>query len=219
MVRMEMGNGYDLLWRILALAVPGFDPTIQVKIPVWVEEDIFEFALLFLLYFCLQAKKGVIQDDRTQSISFLNAVNEPAYADAITTLYTCVTNYTSGLEDGYLPANLCIMGLVTQLHANARTRAQAILPRVRCTLGGLNAYNDARVMIQDSPMVARLADDRGPSTDRRNGGVRDDVHSDRGGGRPYVQGGCGAARGSHTPSTLGAVLYARTGIMVNIVRT
>ncbi len=145
----------------------------------------------------------MVQDDRTQSISFLNAVNEPAYADAITTLYTCVTNYTSGLEDGYLPANLCIMGLATQLHANARTLAQAVLPRVRRTLGGINDYSDTRVTIQDSPMVARLADDRGPSKDRRNGSVRDNDRTDRGGGRPYVQGGRGDARGSRTPSPWG----------------
>ena len=203
MVRMEPGNGYDLLWRILALAVPGFDPTIQVKIPVWVEEDIFEFALSFLLYFRLQAKKGVVQDDRTQSISFLNAVNEPAYAGAITTLYTCVTNYTLGLEDGYLPANLCIMGLAMQLHANARTRAQSILPRVCRTLGGITDYSNIRVTIQDSPMVARLADDRGPSKDRRNGGVRDNDRTDRGGGRPYVQGGRGDGCGGRTPSPRG----------------
>ena len=128
MVRMETGNGYDLLWRVLALAVPGYDHTIQVKIPVWMDEDIFEFALSFLLHFRLQAKKGVVQDNRTHSISFLNAINEPAYADAITTLYTMVTNYNSGPDDGYLPVNLCIMGLATQLNANARMRAQAVIP-------------------------------------------------------------------------------------------
>ena len=33
MVHMESGNGYDLLWRMMALSVPGFDPTRQVKIP------------------------------------------------------------------------------------------------------------------------------------------------------------------------------------------
>ena len=33
MVRMESNNGYDLLWRVLELTVPGFDPTFPVKIP------------------------------------------------------------------------------------------------------------------------------------------------------------------------------------------
>ena len=103
MVRMESGNGFDLLWRVMALSVPGFDPTRQVTIPVWDDADIFDFALSFLLYFRLLAKKGVVQDDRTNSFSFLNAITEPAYADAITTLMTCITNYASGLDDGYLP--------------------------------------------------------------------------------------------------------------------
>jgi len=35
MVRIESNNGYDLLWRILELTVPGFDPTFPVKIPTW----------------------------------------------------------------------------------------------------------------------------------------------------------------------------------------
>ncbi len=73
MVCMESGNGYDLLWQVMALSVPGFDPTCQLKIPAWDDNDIFDFALSFLLYFRLQAKKGVIQDDRTNSILFLNA--------------------------------------------------------------------------------------------------------------------------------------------------
>jgi len=132
---MDSGNGYDLLWRVMALSVPGFDPTLQVSIPAWHDDDIFDFALSFLLYFRLQAKKGVVQDDRTNSIAFLHAITEPAYADAITTLSTCITNYVSGIDDGYLPQNLCIMGLATQLHTNARTRAHAVIPRVRRTLG------------------------------------------------------------------------------------
>ena len=74
MVRMDSGNGYDLLWRVMALLVPGFDLTLQVKIPAWDDDDIFDFALSFLLYFRLQAKKGVAQDDRTNSIAFLNAI-------------------------------------------------------------------------------------------------------------------------------------------------
>ncbi len=45
MVHMESGNGYDLLWRVMALSVPGFDPTLQVKIPVWNDNNIFNFPL------------------------------------------------------------------------------------------------------------------------------------------------------------------------------
>ncbi len=195
MVRMESGNGYDLLWRIMALSVPGFDPTLQVKISVWSNDDIFEFALSFLLYFCLQAKKGVVQDDRTHSISFLNAISEPAYADAITTLMTCITNYVSGLDDDYLPANLCIMGLATQLHSNARTRAHEVVSRVRRTLGMSVTEWDCGATIQGSPRVARLADKRAPYRDSR-GGCGDSRH---GSTRTFVQGNRGHGRTGHPP--------------------
>jgi hypothetical protein len=59
MTHMELGNGYNLLLRVLMLMVPGFDPTIPVTIPVWQDEDIFEFVSSFCLYFRLQAKKGL----------------------------------------------------------------------------------------------------------------------------------------------------------------
>lgn len=167
MVRMESANGYDLMWRVLSLSVPGFDPMIQVMIPVWADDDIFDFGLSFLMYFHLQTKKGMVQDDRMHSISFLNAIAEPAYADAITPLMTCITNHVAGFDDGYLPANLCIMGLATQLHANAHIRAHAVIPRVRRTLG--MGVEDRRVTIQGLPMVAHLADDRTPSRDARGG--------------------------------------------------
>jgi hypothetical protein len=51
MTRMELGNGYDLLWQILALTVPGFDPTIPKTIPAWQDVDIFVFATSFSLHF------------------------------------------------------------------------------------------------------------------------------------------------------------------------
>ncbi len=35
MVHSELGNGYDLLWRILELTVPGFDPANPIIILVW----------------------------------------------------------------------------------------------------------------------------------------------------------------------------------------
>ncbi len=66
MVRAESGNGYDLLWQILELTVPGFDPANPIKLPIWHrDEDVFGFAQAFLLYFRLQSKKGVYYDDRT----------------------------------------------------------------------------------------------------------------------------------------------------------
>jgi hypothetical protein len=34
-MRAENGNGYALLWEIMALSVPGFDPTLHVLARVW----------------------------------------------------------------------------------------------------------------------------------------------------------------------------------------
>jgi hypothetical protein len=171
MVCMEFGNGYDLLWRVLALLVPGFDPT-------------------------LQAKKGVVQDNQTNSILFLNAITEPAYADAITTLMTCITNYVSGIDDGYLPPNLCIMGLASQLHTNARTRARAVIPRVCRTLGMSVEEWDCGTIIQGSLRVVCLADERAPFQDSHGG--RGD--SRQGASRPFVQGGRGNGGRTGCPS-------------------
>jgi hypothetical protein len=128
MVRMESGNGYDLLWHVLSLLVPGFDPTLPAILPAWFDGDDFEFVHSFHLYYCLQAKKGVVSDDQTQSATFLKSIQEPLYADVVTTLTTCIENYSSGNKDGYLPANLCVMGLALQIYKHAQSHAQMVIP-------------------------------------------------------------------------------------------
>ncbi len=66
LVRYESNNGYDYLWRVLELTVPGFDPTVPIHAPIWSDvEDIFQFAQAFLLFFRLQAKVKFHYDDRT----------------------------------------------------------------------------------------------------------------------------------------------------------
>ncbi len=57
MVRMDSGNDYNLMWCLLALSVPGFDPAILVKLPIWNNDDIFNFALLFILFFGSKLKR------------------------------------------------------------------------------------------------------------------------------------------------------------------
>jgi hypothetical protein len=128
MTCMEAGNGYDLLWRILMLTILGFDPTIPVTLLDWQDEDIFKFVTSFFLYFRLQAKKGVINDDRNHGTTFLNVVLDPAYTNVITTLLTCINNYFAPEDEGYLSINLCVMGLASQLHQNVQTRARAVVP-------------------------------------------------------------------------------------------
>ena len=129
-VRAESNNGFDLLWRILELAVPGFDPSLQILAPVWLGNDIFDFCLSYVLYFRLQAKKGLVHDERTKSLTFLQAVREPAYVDVITTLQAHIDTYLSKQDFGYLPPNLCMMGLALQMNKNARARVREVLPRV-----------------------------------------------------------------------------------------
>ena len=133
---MESNNGYDLLWRILKLMVPGFDPTFPVKIPTWSNDGIFDFAHVFQLYYRLLSKKGDFHDDKTCSTTFLQqAINDYTFADLITTLLTCINKYFSADDDGYLPGSLCIMGLTHQLNKAAKLRAKLVLPLAN-RLGG-----------------------------------------------------------------------------------
>ena len=126
----ESNNGYNLLWRILELVVPGFDSSLQLSAPVWMGDDIFNFCLSFVLYFRLQTKRGLVHDERTKSITFPHAVREPSYADVITTLLADIDTYLSKQDFGYLPPNLCMMGLAGQMKKNSRAWVQDALPRV-----------------------------------------------------------------------------------------
>jgi hypothetical protein len=48
--RAENGNGYSLLWEVMTLAVPGFDPTLHVLAPVWEDFlDILDFTHTHIL--------------------------------------------------------------------------------------------------------------------------------------------------------------------------
>jgi hypothetical protein len=74
-IQVENGNGYALLWEIMALSVPGFDPTLHVLAPVQVNLlDILDFGHTHLLYFCLQAKIGLFYNSHKKSCTFLWAV-------------------------------------------------------------------------------------------------------------------------------------------------
>jgi hypothetical protein len=50
----KSNNGYDYLWRVLAITVSGFDPTALIEVLAWSHANyIFHFAESFLIYFCL----------------------------------------------------------------------------------------------------------------------------------------------------------------------
>ena len=170
MVRMELNNGYNLLWRILELTVPGFDPTFPVKIPTWSGEGIFDFAHAFQLYYRLLSKKGDYHDDKTRSTTFVQAIDDYTFADLITTLLTCINNYFSVDDDGYLPGSLCIMGLAHQLNKAAKLRARSVL--LQANHLGVETRGPFDVPIQGSPHVFRMdagGRDRPPPCDGRDG--------------------------------------------------
>jgi hypothetical protein len=64
----------------------------------------------------------------------------PSLVNVITTLMTCITNYYTAGDNGYLPSHLCTMGLATQLHNNAQARARAILPQAHRSVGQIQAH-------------------------------------------------------------------------------
>jgi hypothetical protein len=122
-VRYESNNGYDYLWRVLELTVPGFNPTVPIHAQIWSDvEDIFHFAQAYLLFFRLQAKVKFHYDDRTRSGMFLHAVQFSEYADTMTTLQLHVNLIRQEFDDGYLPPHLRLHGLATSVHQNAQAR-------------------------------------------------------------------------------------------------
>ena len=165
-VRGDSNNGFDLLWRLMALAVPGFDPAQHVSAPVWVDyRDIFDFCHAHVLYFRLQAKRGLYYDDRTRSSTFLRAIQQPEYIEVVTTLQTHIESYQD-MDMGYLPPSLCMMELATRIDRNATARvSQYGMPRANRIFGvGDYADDDESVM----PMVQGYA----PSVFRIDGDQR-----------------------------------------------
>jgi hypothetical protein len=116
-------NGYDLLWRILELSVPGFDPTVLISQPQWTRDStILDFCQGHLLYFCLQAKKGVFFTSRDRTNIFLQAVASSEYADVVTTIQTSVDTYCHPDDDGHLPDQFRLSEIAMLVHNNAKHR-------------------------------------------------------------------------------------------------
>jgi hypothetical protein len=138
-VSVESNNGFDLLWRVLEIAVPGFKSMNPVQVPSWTPQtDVLSFCWEHLLYFRLQSKHNMFFSARTQTNIFLRNIQLSEYADVVTTLQSQVNAYMADDDDGYLPANLCINGIATAMHMNALARvrdAGFAPPRVRRVAG------------------------------------------------------------------------------------
>ena len=168
-VRFESNNGYDYVWRVLELTVPGFDPTVPVRVPAWSDaEDIFHFAQAFLLYFRLQAKMKFHYDERTRSGMFLRAIQYTDFSDTVTTLLSHVNSFRTEYDDGYLPQHLRLHGLATSIHQTTQGRLRDIIsPRVRRVAEDDTAFSYNTVVgtaprVQGVPTVFRLAHDDQP---------------------------------------------------------
>jgi hypothetical protein len=86
-VSVESINGFDLLWRILEIAVPGFKSMNPVQVPSWTPQtDVLSFFREHLLYFRLQSKHNMFFSARTQTNIFLCNIQLSEYADVVTTL-------------------------------------------------------------------------------------------------------------------------------------
>ncbi len=130
--RAENGNGYSLLWEVMALAVPGFDPTLHVSALVWEDFlDILDFPHAHVLYFCLQAKVGLYYDFCKKSCTFLWAIQHTEYVDVVTLLQTSVDTFWNQFDDNYLPTHLCLMGLAQRIEKNCHSYIHEVLPRIR----------------------------------------------------------------------------------------
>jgi hypothetical protein len=150
-VRYESNNGYDYLWRVLELTVPGFDPVVPIQILYWSNaDDVFSFAQSYLLYFRLQSKQNFHYDDRTRSSIFLRAIQFSDFANTVTTLQSHVNSFREQYDDGYLPPHLRIHGLATSINQNTQARMRDIIsPRVR----------RLSTMVQGIPTVHRVDQD------------------------------------------------------------
>jgi hypothetical protein len=179
-VRYESNNGYDYLWQVLELAVPGFDPTVSITIPSWDNaNDIFHFAQAYLLYFRLQAKFNFHYDDRTRSGIFLRAVQFSEYADTVTTLQSHVNSFRDKYEDGYLPPHLRLYGLATSINQNAPACLCDIAhPRMHRIDGDFSRVRGVptchRIGREETPRGGGFCDRGGNRNDRARGHIDGD---------------------------------------------
>ncbi len=134
-VRSESKNGYDLFWRILELAVPGFDPTVPIEQPRWIRNtDILEFCRSHELYFRLLAKRNIFYNSWTRTNMFLRGISPSEYAGIITMIKSNLDMYQHAEDDGFLPRHLCLNGIAKMLHKNAKAWVQDIgSPRIHLT--------------------------------------------------------------------------------------
>jgi hypothetical protein len=155
-VSIESNNGFDLLWRILELTVPGFKSMNPVQVPMWTpNSDILLFCHEHLLYFRLQSKHNMFFSSRMQTNIFLRNIQQSEYADVVTTLQSHVNAYLADNDEEYLPTNLCINGIAMAIHTNALSWVQDVgEPWVRQVAGDWDTEPLPAVAADKLPLCA-----------------------------------------------------------------
>ena len=117
-VESRTRNGYDILWRVLRLYVPGFDPTKTVERPLWGDSDgdVIRYANKFDLFFRLSVKNGHSHSDVVKATLFLTGITEPAMMKVVEPLLIAVESAASVPPmDGSLPPRLCFDELAIKI--------------------------------------------------------------------------------------------------------
>jgi hypothetical protein len=124
-VGVESRNGYDLLWQVLELSVPGFDPTVPLKQPRWGRDlDILEFGRQHKLYFRLQAKWHIYFTSRHRTCIFLKAISSSKYANIVSTLQSNIDTYCHLDNENFFPQHFRLTNVATLIHNNAKACVQ-----------------------------------------------------------------------------------------------
>jgi hypothetical protein len=134
-VHVESKNGYDLIWCVLEITVPAFDPTVPLQQSRWDPDvDILEFSRRHKLYFRLQAKKQIYFTTHDHTTMFLKAVASSEYADIITTFQSNVDSFRDPDDEFFLPQNYRVTNIAMLIHnhtkAHVRDLGQRCIDRV-----------------------------------------------------------------------------------------
>jgi hypothetical protein len=140
-VGVDSNNGFDLMWRILELAVPGFKSMNPIQVPTWTSQmDVLSFCRAHLLYFRLQAKHNMFFSARTQTNMFVRNIQPSEYVNVVTTLQSQVNAMliSRRMMTASSRPNLCINGIATAIYMNASARVRDVglaSPQVRRVAG------------------------------------------------------------------------------------
>ena len=116
-IQNDGSDGYKLLWRVLAIALPGFSSTVVPIFPRWENvRDVTLFAKLVTLHFRLIAKKGNFNTEKEKSLLYLRGIQEMTLQGSISSLVTAVESHRNvEFDDDYLPENLMIAHLAQRI--------------------------------------------------------------------------------------------------------